>query len=100
MEIRFSDTRPSGDFALVLPSAGTKRPGLDSIGGAKTAVEAVLKRNRFDGESGAVVEHFVEGEKGGRLHDFCVAMRRQIRWAMPAIMVLVCVGTAVRAIPA
>jgi len=67
MEIRFSDTRPSGDFALVLPSAGTKRPGLDSIGGAKTAVEAVLKRNRFDGESGAVVEHFVEGEKGGRL---------------------------------
>lgn len=41
-----------------------------------------------------------KSEKGGRLHDFCVAMRRQIRWAMPAIMVLVCVGTAVRAIPA
>ncbi|MDO9413538.1 MAG: neurotransmitter-gated ion-channel ligand-binding protein [Pseudolabrys sp.] len=39
-------------------------------------------------------------EKGGRLHDVCVALRRQVRWAVPAIMVLVCLGTAVRAIPA
>jgi leucyl aminopeptidase len=67
MEIRFSDTRPSGDFALVIPSSGASRPGLDSIGAAKSAVESALKRNRFEGESGAVVEHFVEGEKGGRL---------------------------------
>src|SRR4029453_17960750 len=67
MEIRFSDTRPSGDFALVLPAAGSARPGLDSIGGAKSAVEGALKRNRFEGESGAVVEHFVDGDKGGRL---------------------------------
>ena len=67
MDIRFADTRPSGDFALVLPSAGSTRPGLDSIGAAKSAVEGALKRNRFEGESGGVVEHFVEGEKGGRL---------------------------------
>ncbi len=32
MQIRFADTRPTGDFALVLPSAGSVRPGLDSLG--------------------------------------------------------------------
>jgi hypothetical protein len=34
-----------------------------------------------------------------RLHIFCVETRRQLKWAMPAIMVVVCLGTAVRAIP-
>ena len=67
MQIRFTDTRPSGDYALVLPAAGTKRPGLDSLGSAKAGIEAALKRNRFDGDSGAVSEHFVDGDKGGRL---------------------------------
>ena len=67
MQIRFADTRPSGDYALALPSAGGKRPGIDSLGDAKAGVELVLKRHRFDGESGAVSEHFVEGDKGGRL---------------------------------
>ena len=67
MEIRFSDTRPSGDFALVLPAAGTSRPSLDSLGAAKASVEATLKRNRFEGESGGVVEHFLDSDGGRRL---------------------------------
>src|SRR4030095_765020 len=67
MEIRFSDTRPSGDFALVLPAAGTSRPGLDSLDSAKSSVEMALKRNRFEGESGSVVEHFLDGDGGRRL---------------------------------
>jgi leucyl aminopeptidase len=67
MEIRFSDTRPSGDFALVLPAAGSTRPGLASLGSAKGSVEAALKRNRFEGESGSVVEHFLDSDGGRRL---------------------------------
>ena len=67
MQIRFADTRPSGDYALALPAAGRKRPGLDSLGEAKSGVEAALKRQRFDGDSGVTCEHFVEGAKGGRL---------------------------------
>jgi leucyl aminopeptidase len=67
MQIRFADTRPTGDFALVIPAAGPSRPGLDSLGGAKAAVEAALKRSRFDGDSGSVVETFVDDEGGRRL---------------------------------
>ncbi len=32
MKIRFADTRPSGDYALVLPAAGKNRIALDSLG--------------------------------------------------------------------
>ena len=67
MQIRFADTRPAGDFALVLPATGNKRPGVQGLGEAKDAVEAALKRSRFDGEAGSVVEHFLEGEQGRRL---------------------------------
>ena len=67
MQIRFADIRPSGDYALALPAAGGKRPGIDSLGDTKAGVEAALKRHRFDGESGAISDHFVDGDKGGRL---------------------------------
>jgi leucyl aminopeptidase len=67
MQIRFADSRPTGDFALVLPSAGTVRPGLDSLGAAKAAVDAAIKRNRFAGDSGSVVETFLDGDGGRRL---------------------------------
>ena len=67
MEIRFSDTRPTGDFALVLPAAGTLRPGLDSLGAAKASVEGTLKRNRFEGETGGVAETFLDSDGGRRL---------------------------------
>jgi leucyl aminopeptidase len=67
MQIRFADTRPAGDFALVLPATGSSRPGVQALGEAKAGVEAALKRSRFDGESGSVVEHFLEGDQGRRL---------------------------------
>ena len=67
MQIRFSDARPAGDFALVLPAEGGKRPGVKGLGDAAAAVEAALKRSRFEGDSGSVVEHFLEGDNGRRL---------------------------------
>ena len=67
MLIRFADSRPAGDFALALPAAGSKRPGLDSLGSTKSAVEAALKRSRFEGESGAIVEVFADADQGRRV---------------------------------
>jgi leucyl aminopeptidase len=67
MQIRFADARPTGDFALVLPAVGTLKPGFDSLGAARTGVEAALKRSRFEGESGSVVEYFLDNEAGRRL---------------------------------
>ena len=67
MQIRFADARPTGDFALVLPAAGALRPAFDSLGAARAGVEAALKRSRFEGESGSVVEYFLDGEGGRRL---------------------------------
>ena len=67
MQIRFADTRPAGDFALVLPAQGSKRPGVQGLGDAQPSVEAALKRSRFDGESGSVVEHFLGSDNGRRL---------------------------------
>ena len=67
MQIRFADARPTGDFALVLPSAGSTSPGLDSLGAAKAGVAAALKRSRFEGDAGSVVEIFLESDGGRRL---------------------------------
>ena len=35
MEIRFAESRPSGDFALVLPIAGKDRSSLGSLGASQ-----------------------------------------------------------------
>ena len=59
MQIEFADSRPSGDFALVIPSAGTKRPGA-AAAGDESRIEAALKRQRFEGDSGSVAELFVD----------------------------------------
>ena len=67
MQIRFADARPTGDFALVLPAAGNLRPGIDGLGAARVGVEAALKRSRFEGEAGSVVEHFLDSDGGRRL---------------------------------
>jgi leucyl aminopeptidase len=67
MKIRFADARPAGDYALVLPAAGLNRPGVKSLGEAAASVEAALRRSRFDGDSGSVVESFLDGENGRRL---------------------------------
>ena len=67
MLIRFADSRPTGEFALVLPAAGNLRPGLDSLGAAKAGVEAALKRSRFEGDPNNIVEYFLESDGGRRL---------------------------------
>jgi leucyl aminopeptidase len=66
MQISFADTRPSGDFALVLPVAGKNRIALDSLGEDRTSVEAALNRQRFDGDSGSAAELYVPAETGVR----------------------------------
>jgi leucyl aminopeptidase len=60
MEIRFADSRPTGDYALVLPVAGKDRKSLASIGAAQQAVATALDRQRFEGEGSSVSEQFVD----------------------------------------
>jgi leucyl aminopeptidase len=62
MQIRFADTRPSGDFALVLPVAGKDRSALGSLGAAQQSVGAALDRQRFEGESASVAEQFIDDQ--------------------------------------
>jgi leucyl aminopeptidase len=66
MQIRFADSRPTGDFALVLPVAGKNRSALDALGDARTQVESALNRQRFEGESASAVELFVPADAGVR----------------------------------
>jgi len=60
MQIRFADTRPEGDYALVLPVAGKERSSLNSLGTAQTTVVLALDRQRFDGEGASAAELFVD----------------------------------------
>ena len=60
MQIGFADTRPAGDFALVLPVAGKDRASLQSLGAAAALVGAALDRQRFEGDASSVSEQFAE----------------------------------------
>ena len=62
MQIEFAASRPTGDYALVIPSAGPNRPAAKSLDD-KAKVEAALKRQRFDGDSGSVAD-LVADENG------------------------------------
>ena len=59
MQIEFADSRPTEEFALVLPSAGKTRPGVAALSESAKA-EGVLKRERFEGDSGSSAELFVD----------------------------------------
>jgi len=59
MKIRFADTRPQGDYALVVPVAGKDRSTLATLGGSQEAVGAALDRQRFEGEGSSVSEQFI-----------------------------------------
>ncbi|HVH37937.1 MAG TPA: leucyl aminopeptidase [Sphingomicrobium sp.] len=72
MKISFADSRPEGDYTLVLPVAGKNWAGLDSIGDGKGAIEAALKRQRFEGEAASAAEAFVEA--GGHRRVLVVGM--------------------------
>src|SRR3954451_862031 len=60
MQIRFADSRPAGDYALVLPVAGKDRSWLGSLGAAQQPVATALDRQRFEGEASSVSEQFID----------------------------------------
>jgi leucyl aminopeptidase len=60
MQIRFADSRPAGDYALVLPVAGKDRSSLGSLGSAEQAVIGALDRQRFEGEASSASEQFID----------------------------------------
>ena len=59
MQIEFAPSRPAGDFALALPSAGKARPALEALAD-QAKVEAALSRQRFEGDTGSVADLFVD----------------------------------------
>src|SRR5690349_10691285 len=65
MHVEFAASRPSGDYALVLPAAGTNRPAAANLGDA-ASVDAMLKRQRFEGDAGSAAEVFVAADGGVR----------------------------------
>jgi leucyl aminopeptidase len=65
MQIEFAASRPSGDYALVIPSAGPNRPAAKSLDD-KAKVEAALKRQRFEGDSGSSADLFAEQDGKSR----------------------------------
>jgi len=67
MQIRFADQRPSGDHSLVVPIPGADRGALDAIGAPRAALEAAMKRQRFDGEAGTSADHYLDSDGGRRL---------------------------------
>ena len=60
MKISFADSRPTGDYALVLPVAGQDRKAVSSLGQAAAAVAAALDRQRFEGDASAASEQFFD----------------------------------------
>ena len=65
MQVRFADSRPTGDYALVIPVAGKDRSSLSSLGPAQSTVAAALDRQRFEGDAASAAEQFVDD--GGTL---------------------------------
>jgi leucyl aminopeptidase len=65
MQIEFSDRRPSGDYALVFPAAGAKRPGVAALSDS-AKVEAVLRQQRFEGDEGSSAELFIDENGAAR----------------------------------
>src|SRR5947207_14672668 len=60
MQIRFADSRPTGDYALVLPVSGKDRSTLGRLGPAQQTVSSALDRSRFEGEASSASEQFID----------------------------------------
>jgi leucyl aminopeptidase len=60
MQIRFADSRPKGDYALVLPVAGKDRTALGTLGASQQSIAAALDRQRFEGEASSTSEQFID----------------------------------------
>ena len=67
MKISFADSRPAGDYALVIPVAGKRGSdilgSLGGLGGLGGGIDAALLRQRFDGDASAVAEHFIDDRR-------------------------------------
>ena len=61
MKISFADSRPAGAYALVIPVAG--KAGSDVLRALGGGIEAALLGQRFDGDSSAVAEHFIDDRR-------------------------------------
>ena len=61
MKISFADTRPDGEFALVVPVAG--KNGSELLRALGGEVEASFARQRFEGDAGNSAEHFHGGRR-------------------------------------
>ena len=57
MKISFADSRPEGDYALVVPVVG--KSGSDVLRALGGGIDAALGRQRFEGEVSGAAEHFV-----------------------------------------
>jgi leucyl aminopeptidase len=66
MQIRFAESRPKGDYALVLPVAGKDRAALGALGPSRQAVSAALDRQRFEGDASSASEQFIDDNGGVR----------------------------------
>jgi len=62
MKIRFADSRPAGDYALVLPVPGKDRSTLASLGPSQASVAVALDRARFEGEAASSSEQFIDDD--------------------------------------
>jgi len=60
MQIRFADSRPTGDYALVLPVSGKDRSTLGRLRSSQQAVSAALDRSRFEGDPSSASEQFID----------------------------------------
>ncbi len=60
MQIRFADSRPAGDYALVLPVAGKDRSTLSALGASQRAIAVALDRQRFEGDATNTSEQFID----------------------------------------
>jgi len=62
MQIGFADSRPTGDYALVVPVIGKDRSSLSAIGASQQAVSAALDHQRFEGEASSASEQFIDDD--------------------------------------
>ena len=58
MKIRFADSRPSGDHALVVPVIAGGKDGKLQLGEEHLSHSGALTRQRFEGEAGTAAEQF------------------------------------------
>ena len=66
MQIRFADSRPAGDYALVLPVAGKDRSTLSALGASQRAIAVALDRQRFEGDATNTSEQFIDDNGSDR----------------------------------